>query len=155
MLHGHDALFRAHTQVHGAAHAGHFLAGDDPVGEAAFPVHLQGAQNAGIHMAATDQGKVCGGIRIGAVRCNRSWRAASIRDVIGSVILVLLVRPSAGTYDPQLSVDRDLYIWGKELGDHGGKADAQVHNVAIFQLFCRSGGDDLFRSHSFTAPFTM
>ena len=58
VLHAHDAVLGAHAQVHGAAHAGHLLAGDDPVGQVALGIDLQSAQEAGVHMAAADQAEV-------------------------------------------------------------------------------------------------
>ena len=43
VLHADDAVLGADAQIHRAAHAGHLLAGDDPVGEVALGVHLQSA----------------------------------------------------------------------------------------------------------------
>ncbi len=62
VLHAHNAVLGAHAQVHGAAHTGHLLAGDDPVGQIALLVDFQSAQEAGVHMAAADQAEVSSGI---------------------------------------------------------------------------------------------
>ena len=62
VLHGDDDLLGAGKQVLGAAHAGHHLAGDDPVGQVALLVHLQGAQDGGVDVAAADQAEGGGGV---------------------------------------------------------------------------------------------
>ena len=45
----------AGAEVHGAAHTGNDLARDYPVGDVAFLVNLQSAENGGVHVAAADE----------------------------------------------------------------------------------------------------
>ena len=64
----------------------------------------------------------------------------------------------AGGDDTQLSVDDQLHVLGQIVGDQGGQADAQVHDVAVLQLLGAALGDkafDLALFHYFLSPSTM
>ena len=61
-----DNLLDTGTEIHGAAHTGHLLAGDNPVGQGALLVYLQAAQNGGVYMAAADKAEGGGGVDVAA-----------------------------------------------------------------------------------------
>ena len=158
VLHADDALAGADAQVHSAAHAGHLLAGDDPVGQVALSVDLQSAQEAGVHMAAADQAEVGGGVDEAAAESHGGGRTTGIHHVVRIVIVVAFLGGLAGGDDTQLSVDDQLHVLGQIVGDQGGQADAQVHDVAVLQLFGAALGDkafDLALFHYFLSPSTM
>ena len=158
VLHADDAVLGADAQIHGAAHAGHLLAGDDPVGQIALLVHFQSAQEAGVHVAAADQAEVAGGIDETAAVGYGSRAAAGVHNVVGIVIGVALFGRLAGGDDTQLSMDDQLNALRQVIGDHGGQADAQVHDVAVLQLFGAALGNkafDLGLFHYFLSPSTM
>ena len=158
VLHADDAVLGAHAQVHRAAHAGHLLAGDDPVGQIALGVDFQSAQEAGVHVAAADQAEVGGRINEAAAVSHGGGGAAGIHHVIGIVIGVALLGGHTGGDDTQLSVDDHLNALGQIVGDQGGQANAQVHDVAVLQLFGAALGDkafDLGLFHYFLSPSTM
>ena len=67
-----------------------------------------------------------------------------IKGVHDVAVLITLSRAGAGTHAAQLGVEGHLHIGGQEIGDQGGQADAQVHNVAVLQLFCHTGSDGIF-----------
>ena len=70
---------------------------------------------------------------------------------------VILGRLSGGD-DTQLSVDDYLNALGQVVGDQGGQTDAQIYDVAIFQLFGAALGNkalDLRLFHYFLSPSTM
>ena len=83
VLHADDAVLRADTQIHRAAHAGHLLAGDDPVGEVALSVDLERAEEARVDMAAADQAEVGGGVDEAAAVGHGGGGAAGVDDVVG------------------------------------------------------------------------
>ena len=65
---------------------------------------------------------------------------------------------ASGGDDTQLSVDDQLHALGQIVGDQGGQTDAQIHDVAIFQLFGAALGNkalDLRLFHYFLSPSTM
>ena len=158
VLHADDALAGADAQVHSAAHAGHLLAGDDPVGQVALGIHFQSAQEAGIHVTAADQAEVGGGVDEAAAESHGGGRTTGIHHVVRIVIVVAFLGGLAGGDDTQLSVDDQLHVLGQIVGDQGGQADAQVHDVAVLQLFGAALGDkafDLALFHYFLSPSTM
>ena len=84
--------------------------------------------------------------------------AAGIDDMIGIVVGVALLGSGAGGNDTQLSVDDQLHALGQIGRDHGGKADAQVDDIAVLQFFRAALGNkalDLRLFHYFLSPSTM
>ena len=151
-------MLGADAQIHGAAHTGHLLAGDDPVGQIALGVHLKSAQEAGVHMAAADQAEVGGGVDEAAAESHGGGAAAGIHNVVGIIVGVALLGGHTGGDDTQLSVDDHLNALRQIVGDQGGQADAQIHDVAVLQLFGAALGDkafDLGLFHYFLSPSTM
>src|SRR5262245_40313256 len=55
VLHRDDEALGAGDEVHGAAHAGHHLVGDSPVGEPPGLVDLQAAEHREVEMATADE----------------------------------------------------------------------------------------------------
>ena len=158
VLHAHNAVLGAHAQIHGAAHAGHLLAGDNPVGQVALSIDLQRAQEASVHMAAADQAEVAGGVDEAAAIGHGSGAAAGVHNVVRIIVLVALLGCLACGDDAQLSVDDQLHALGQIVGDQGGQTDAQIYDVAIFQLFGAALGNkalDLRLFHYFLSPSTM
>ena len=158
MLHADDALLSAGAQIHCAAHAGHLLAGDDPVSQVTLHINFQSAQEASVHMAAADQAEVGGGIGEGAIESHAGGSAAGIGHMVRHIVGVALLGVSAGTDDTQLGMDDQLNALGQVAGDHGGQADTQVDHVAVLQFFCTTLGNkafDLRLIHYFFSPSTM
>ena len=54
VFHGKDHALGTYDEVHGTAHAGGEFAGNHPVGEVAVLVHLHGAEDGGVNVAAAD-----------------------------------------------------------------------------------------------------
>ena len=109
-------------------------------------------------MAAADQAKVGSGINETAAESHGGRRAAGVHNVVGIVIGVALFGRLAGGNDTQLSMDDQLNALRQVIGDHGGQADAQVHDVAVLQLFGAALGNkafDLGLFHYFLSPSTM
>ena len=109
-------------------------------------------------MAAADQAEVGGRINEAAAVSHGGGGAAGIHHVIGIVIGVALLGGHTGGDDTQLSVDDHLNALGQIVGDQGGQANAQVHDVAVLQLFGAALGDkafDLGLFHYFLSPSTM
>ncbi len=79
-----------HAQVHSAAHTGHLLAGNNPVGQVTLGIHFQSAQEAGVHMAAANQAEIGSGIDEAAAVSHGSNAAAGIDDVVGIIVGVSL-----------------------------------------------------------------
>ena len=67
VLHRHDDALGAGHQIHGAAHAGHHLVRDHPVGELSGLIDLQAAEHREVEMAAADEAERHGAVeRAGA-----------------------------------------------------------------------------------------
>ena len=80
------------------------------------------------------------------------------RKQVRIVVLVALLGCLACGDDTQLSVDDQLHALGQVVGDQGGQTDAQIYDVAIFQLFGAALGNkalDLRLFHYFLSPSTM
>ena len=158
VLHADDALAGTDAQVHGAAHAGHLLAGDDPVGQVALGIHFQSAQEAGIHVTAADQTEVGSGVDETAAESHRGGRTTGVHHMVGIIVGVAFLGGLTGGDDTQLSMDDQLHILGQIVGDQGRQTDTQVDNVAVLQLFGAALGDkafDLALFHYFLSPSTM
>ena len=136
MLHGDDNLLGPGAQVHGPAHTGHHLAGDDPVGQIALLVHLERAQHGGVHVAAPDQAEGGGGVDERAAHGDGGGRAARVAHV---EVVDLGLAARAG--HAQLGLQDDVHIIGQVGGDHGGQADAQVDKIAVLELLGGPLGD--------------
>src|SRR5260370_30526206 len=64
VFHGDENALGAGDEVHGAAHAFEHFSGDGPVGEIAFFVDLQRAENGEVDVAAANHAEGIGGRRI-------------------------------------------------------------------------------------------
>ena len=109
-------------------------------------------------MAAADQAEVAGGVDEAAAIGHGGGAAAGVHNVVRIVVLVALLGGLACGDDTQLSVDDYLNALGQVVGDQGGQTDAQIHDVAIFQLFGAALGNkalDLRLFHYFLSPSTM
>ena len=107
-------------------------------------------------MAAADKGKGGGGVYIAAAQTGLRRGAARIRLILG--LGLLSGGLGAGADDAVLGLERDLHAFGQVGGDHGRQADAQVHHVAVLQLFGNTFGDkalDLRLFHYAFPPSTM
>ena len=158
MLHADDAVARADAEVHCAAHAGHAFAGDDPVCEVAFLVDFQSAEEARVHVPAANETEVRCGVDEAAAERHGCDVAARVDDVVRIVVRVLGLRRRACADDAELGMDDKVNALGKEAGDHGGKADAEVDDVAVLQFFRAALCDERFDFvliHYFLSPSTM
>ena len=109
-------------------------------------------------MAAADQAEVGSGIDEAAAVSHGSNAATGIDDVVGIIVGVALFGRGTSGNNTQLGVDNQLHILRQVVGDQGGQANAQIHDVAVLQLFGAALGDkafDLGLFHYFLSPSTM
>ena len=86
VFHGQDHLVGTREQVHRTAHAGGFLARDDPVGQVAFFIDLQGSQYRSVHMTAADDAERGGAVEARGALEGRDESAAGI-DKFGEMCI--------------------------------------------------------------------
>ena len=149
-------MLSTHAQVHSAAHAGHLLAGDDPVGQGALLIHLQAAQDGGVDVAAADEAEGGGGVDVAAEDGGLGGGAAGVNLEVG--VGLLGGGLGAGADDAVLGLEDHVDALGQVGGNQGGQADAQVDHVAVLQLLGHALGNkglDLRLIHYTFPPSTM
>ena len=149
MFHGQDHLVGTREQVHRTAHAGGFLARDDPVGQVAFFIDLQGSQYRSVHMTAADDAERGGAVEARGALEGRDESAAGI-DKFG----VFLARCGGRAHTEQavFALQEDLNAFRQVIGDGRRQSDTEVHHVAVFEFHRHAFGDDfsdLFLFHRF------
>ena len=156
VLHGDDDFLGAHQQIHGAAHTGHLLAGDNPVGQGALLVYLQAAQNGGVYMAAADKAEGGGGVDVAAEGSGLGGLSAGVGLIAGVGLLGRGL--GSGADDAVLRLENHMHPLRQVGGYQGGQADAQVDHVAVLQLLGDALGNkalDLRLFHYAFPPSTM
>ena len=114
VFHGQDHLVGTREQVHRTAHAGGFLARDDPVGQVAFFIDLQGSQYRSVHMTAADDAERGGAVEARGALEGRDESAAGI-DKFG----VFLARCGGRAHTEQavFALQEDLNAFRQVIGD--------------------------------------
>ena len=131
VLHGDENALGSGNEVHGAAHALEHFAGNGPVGESAFFVHLQRAENGEVHVAAANHGERISGRKIrGAGKFGDGFFARI--DEVG--INFRLQRIGADAKHAVFGLQNHIHAFGNVVGDQRGHANAKIDVVAVAQF---------------------
>lgn len=130
VFHCNDNVLCADEQIHCAAHAGHFFAGDDPVCKGTLFVNFEAAEDCCINMTAANEcergGTVDeaapGAAAEGLPPASTTWNGSRFSSVTGPVPMV-----------PFSALKDNMNVFGKICGNEGGKTDAEVEKIFKFQ----------------------
>ena len=139
VFHCNDNVLCADEQIHCAAHAGHFFAGDDPVCKGTLFVNFEAAEDCCINMTAANECERGGAVDEACAGCCCGGAAACINNVER---IAVFVRYGAGADGAVLALKDNVNVFGKICGNEGGKTDAEVDNIAVFKFFCNTRCDE-------------
>ena len=110
VFHCNDNVLCADEQIHCAAHAGHFFAGDDPVCKGTLFVNFEAAEDGCINMTAANECERGGTVDEACAGCCCGGAAACINNVER---IAVFVRYGAGADGAVLALKDNVNVFGK------------------------------------------
>jgi len=143
VFHRHNHFPSAAHKVHGTSHALYHLTRNDPICKRSFNADLKSAEDADVHLAATNHGERLRA-REEASACDGCDRLLTSVDQIR--VDFLLCREPAEAENTVFALQCDLDTWLHKVSAEGRDADAQVHIHSILK-FLSSASNNAFASY--------
>src|SRR5690606_22535948 len=126
-----DDLLGPRHQIHGPAHPRHHFPGNHPVGQIAFGVNFQGAQNGIIYMSSANYCEGSSAVETTASRYDSNWLPAGIANIY---VNLLGGRNRTNSQKTVFRLQYNIDVLGNVVRHQGRQTYAQVDNVAVFEF---------------------
>jgi hypothetical protein len=144
MLHRHDYALGAGDEIHGAAHAGHHLLRDHPVGQETVLVNLQPAEHGEIEVTAANEAERHGTVERAGAGQGGDGPAGRVRE---RGMRHALLGWSAGPDQPVLGLEEHVQPLREIVCYQRRNADPEIDQHARLELSGDAPCNDDLRFH--------